>query len=344
MQPIRILLLSDGRPGHYHLADGVIAAMARLRPVDVRRLDVRRRRWLPGRSVTAILKASRSPALSLRIGYGLDPAALAEKADVVISAGGETLIANVAAARLMGARNIFCGSLRRISPDDVSLVISSYARHAALPRHVVALKPSSFDPDLIERERPALQPGEVPKLAGVLIGGDSGLFHYEADDWRRLIGFLEAVTNRYGTRWIVSTSPRSPPSLGDAFAALVARPLNGIETFIDYRTAGPGTLKRVFSAVDSIVCTEDSSSMISEAVCARLPVVGVSPRKAGFTEDEREYRDFMRGRNWCRFMPLAAITPEDFLTTLGEITPLHENHLDVLAQTLAERLPDLFVG
>ena len=47
-EPLRILLLSDGRPGHYHLAEGVCAALRRSRPVDVTTVRVnRRRRMLP---------------------------------------------------------------------------------------------------------------------------------------------------------------------------------------------------------------------------------------------------------------------------------------------------------
>ena len=101
-------------------------------------------------------------------------------------------------------------------------------------------------------------------------------------------------------------------------------------------------MPRLFGAVDAILCTEDSSTMISEAVCARLPVVGVAPRDHGFKDDEREYRDFMRNQGWCRFSSLDTLEPSSFVAALGEIRPLTENHLDRLAEQLSERLPDLF--
>ena len=37
-------------------------------------------------------------------------------------------------------------------------------------------------------------------------------------------------------------------------------------------------------AVDAVLVTEDSSTMLSEAVCARLPVVGVSPADHDFKD------------------------------------------------------------
>jgi uncharacterized protein len=35
MTKMKALLLSDGKPGHYHLAEGVLAAVQRVRPVEI---------------------------------------------------------------------------------------------------------------------------------------------------------------------------------------------------------------------------------------------------------------------------------------------------------------------
>ena len=53
LHPLKALLLSDGRPGHYHLAEGVLAAVARLRPVETVRLEIRSH-WQPGRLYDAV--------------------------------------------------------------------------------------------------------------------------------------------------------------------------------------------------------------------------------------------------------------------------------------------------
>ena len=342
MRALSILLLSDGRPGHYHLADGVAAAIGRRRPVEIVRLAVTRRRVVPGRVLGALVDRGAPARLILRMGYGLDPGSLPKSADLVLSAGGETLAANAAAARLLGARNIFCGTLRRMRPEAFSLIVSSYARHASLPQHLVALKPNGIDPDGLGRRPAGLVPGKPPKVAGLLVGGDSGLFHYTDAEWNRLVAFVEASHREQGIRWVVSTSRRSPHAMGDAIQALALRPDGPIVEFIDFRLAGPSTLPRLFGAVDAVLCTEDSSTMLSEAVCARLPVVGVAPKDHGFKEDEREYRAFMRDQGWCRFLSLDALDPASFVSALGEVAPLKENHLDRLAQQLAERLPELF--
>src|SRR5918997_1180402 len=78
-------------PSQYHLAEGVIAAARRLRPVEVVRREVRRGAW-PGTVLAAYVNAGLSPQWLLRGVYGLDARALPEAA-LIVSAGGETLAA-----------------------------------------------------------------------------------------------------------------------------------------------------------------------------------------------------------------------------------------------------------
>jgi mitochondrial fission protein ELM1 len=188
----------------------------------------------------------------------------------------------------------------------------------------------------------ARMPGAPPRVAGLLVGGPSGLFRWRDDEWQRLAAFPDESHRAHGIRWIVSTSRRTPDAVADLFADIARRPDGPIAEFIDFRVAGPGTLPRLFAGVDAVLATEDSSTMLSEAVCARLPVVGVSPIEHDFKEEEREYRALLTTEGWCRSVSLSGLSPASFLAALSEVRPLAENHLDRLAAALAERLPELF--
>ena len=86
--PLKVIFLADTRPGHYHLAEGVIAALARLRPVEVTRILVHRRWIVPTRWLRRRINAkSFYPPRMLRMAYRIDAEAL-PKADLVVSAGG----------------------------------------------------------------------------------------------------------------------------------------------------------------------------------------------------------------------------------------------------------------
>ncbi len=345
MNPLRILHLSDDRPGHYHLAEGVVAAIERLRPVDMQTVIIRRRRIVPGRTLRALTTAEWcTPGQLLKLGYGLDPAAL-KPADLVISSGGETLPANIAAKRLLRSENIFIGSRRGVAVENFSLIVSSYARHEGQQRHLVTLKPSSLDPDTLGQvgENPRYGPDNPPRIAGLLVGGDSGLFKYADEEWTAVFAFARAVSRTWGTRWLVSTSRRTSPQIAQA-AFDLAKDKDTVADFIDYKLAGPGTLSKIFAKADVILCSEDSSTMISESVWARLPVVGVSPETHAFKEEEAEYRQLMLGNNWCRFLSIAELNVEAFGEALTQIKPLQENPLQTLAGKLKVQLPSLFAG
>ena len=75
-----------------------------------------------------------------------------------------------------------------------------------------------------------------------------------------------------------------------------------VDLFVDFRTAGPGTLLPIFERAEIMVCTSDSSSMLSEAIAVHLPVVGILPAAHGFKPQEGEYREMMREKNWARFI------------------------------------------
>jgi mitochondrial fission protein ELM1 len=342
--PLKVIFLADTRPGHYHLAQGVIAALARLRPVEVTRVEVKRKWIVPTRWLRRRIAANTFfPPRMLRMAYRIDAYAL-PKADLVVSAGGETQMPNICVARFLDIPSVFCGSLLRgLGPENFNLIVSSYDRDAGSDRHMVVLKPSSVDPDALGRPAsvPRYGPKRHPKLAGLLIGGNAGPFRYRRREWERLLAFTAEIAKAWGTRWLVSTSRRTLDYVADRIAEL-AKDESVVARFIDYRTQGPGTLPDIFARAEIIVCTEDSSTMISEAVSARLPVVGVAPAAHRFTDEEQDYRSFLIQNGWCRVLPIAELTPASFARALSEIDPIKENPLDALAAKLKERLPELF--
>jgi uncharacterized protein len=341
MRPLKALLLSDGRPGHFRLAEGIVAAIARRRPVDVQRLEVRRGRW-PGAVLGVASNAAFGDRAILQRVYGLAP--LDHGAvNLVVSAGAETLAANVAFARLTGAQNIFYGSLRLFRPEGFSLVLTSYARAAARPHHAMALKPSSI---AWRVERPqAVGPTRPPTQAALLLGGDAGTTTFAEPDWQRLFTFISATHAAHGTRWIVANSRRTPGAVSDRLAAAAAQSAAqtyaAIHAFVDVRDPTASTLARVFAEAEAVVCTDDSSSMVSEAISAGLPTIGVRPVAHTLPLDEAGYRSYLIECGWHHVLDIAALTPDGWLLALGQLTPLRQDPLDQLADLISTRVPDL---
>ena len=347
MKPLRVFLLSDDYPGHFNFAHGVLAAMERLRPLTL--VEERSVRGLISWRMRAVRPfVGGGPAalrLALRLGYGIDARNI-PPVDLVISGGGDTIAGNVALARLLGVPNVFCGSLRGgLKLDQFSLVVTSYEEKVDHPRHIGTLKPSIFGPETFRRpSRPVRYgPKHPPKRAGLLIGGDSGKFRYRRDEWPALLAFVRELGAAWNMRWLISTSRRTPDFVADRLADL-AKDASLVERFIDFRTAGPGTLRPIFQDAEIMVCTSDSSSMLSEAIAVHLPVIGLLPASHGFKPQEAEYRRMMEEKGWARFLPLAGLSVERFGAALSDVQPPTENHLELLARRIREKLPAIFAG
>ena len=341
-RPLRVLVLSDGRPGHYHQSEGVVAALGRVAELDLTTVAITPRlkfaaiqRWL---AVSGVVSAKRY----LSVVYGLNADSLPE-ADLVVSAGGKTIGANIALARHLKCSNVFSGTLRGVAPENFSLIVVPYTSAESEPRHLVVLKPSQIDAKRLNRPDriPQFGADNPPKVGGVLIGGDSGKFHYRIDEWRALSSRLADISKELGTRWWISTSPRTGDAVSDFFAEFSSQG-GVVDRFIDFRNSGPGSLEELFSNIEIIVASQDSSSMISEAVTARFPVIAVAPETHSFKADEAEYRKLLEKRNWCRYCGIGDLTSDLFVDLLRDIRPMEQDYLTLLGNRLNERLPELF--
>jgi uncharacterized protein len=331
------LLLSDGRPGHFNLAEGILAAAGRLRPIAITRIDVRRGRW-PGAIVAAWSNSGLAPARLLQTVYGLDAAAL-PPASLVVSAGAVTLGANIACARLHGASNIFYGSLRRFRPESLDLTLTSYPTLVGRPRHAFALKPSpAASAAWTARQRGRQAP---PQQIALLIGGPSGESTYTDTDWDRLFSLI-ATTAGEGIRWLVSNSRRTPEPISDRLRDLARNTGSPIAQFIDVRQPDAMPLAAILAAADAVLVTDESSSMVSDAIAAGLPVLGIAPQQHALTANERDYRAHLSREGWYRALPLATLTSQAVLAALTQLTPLTADPAAALSALLAERLPQLF--
>ncbi len=336
--PQSIILLCDDKPGHFHSAEGVAAAVQLIAPFGIHRVEVRRPAYAPPDLLSWLTNRHTPPGVILKAIYGLEAAKL-PAASLVVSAGGDTLAANIALARLQGIPNIFYGSIRRYRIEDFTLVLNSQPERTAHPREVQFMKPSARDPFSIPPARGA--DGDQPLRLALLVGGNSGTVTFQDADWDRLVAFLRACKERHGFKFVVSNSRRTPPSFSDRLASVATETDSPIARFIDVRHVGAGTLLELFSDCDAVIATTDSSSMISEAIWMRRPVIAVAPERSRHLDREARYRAYLEARGWCREIPLTSLDARHVRNLLASLTPQDENPQAELAGLLKRHLPQL---
>lgn len=326
---MKVLLLRDKKPGHFHQVEGLALVIARMTNTEVARLDVRPRALAQGelrKRYSAFFAAN--PQRWLRLLYRIDPSGL-ERPDAIIGSGRPTISAGIMLSRLFGAPFIYSGHIDGYDTSDVALQLVNTPRNAHEPRSALTPIPGMIDPD---RLRPRRMLGTAADLAGarasLLIGGDAHTHRYMETDWSALVDFVRESADVLGLRWQVSTSRRSPKTLGPEFERLLQA--GTIEAFIDYRAAGAGSADALYGA-DVVVVTEDSASMVSEGIAAQRPVIVLRPQRA----EKSEVITTLAARGELAVLPMATVTPALFSSALFRVRVGDDDPRDILARALA---------
>lgn len=322
-----MLLISDGRPGHYRQSEGVVAAVARRRAVSVQRLDLETRGIIP-KGLIPKLGRLLPPALFLRLVHGLAPARVAPS-DLIVSSGGSTLGANVALARLTRTPNVFSGSTRGFPLDAFYLVLTPYPSVARPPVVVAGAKPTPFDPDRVPAPRALHAPDDLRNARiSLLVGGPTSVADFQDGDWDRLARLVGELAATWQCRVTIVTSPRTPDAAYARLTPLVGAP-GGSVALIDYRTAGPGSIERAFDC-DAVLITSDSMSMMTEASLSRRPAIALAPAVTRAHRDDEAVAGLVEAR-WLAVVPMASADAVGIAAAAAALAPMTENHLDRLA-------------
>lgn len=283
---LKLLIISDGKPGHYKKSAAVAGAIAGREEADIGWLNVRLR--LPG--LHDVLRRSfrrhrRMRGLAwLRMTHRFPQEPLPEaRPDLIISSGGKTAFANAWLAQHYGCPNLFIGHTRGIHDEWFSRIMVFGNAATGDPRLIPALIPTEINHEVLDQAARDYLATRDARFAGerhwtMLIGGNSGGYRYTDADWRQLASAMETLAERHGIRWLVTTSRRTPKRAEPVLAADSVR--RHADEFQIFRT----DRRRIFNALlacgDVVFCTEDSGTMLTEATAAGKPVISIRPRQA----------------------------------------------------------------
>ena len=275
---------SDGKAGHENQTRGLIAALVRRVPLDVR--------WIK-------LPAYATTLASLMTRRFL-PGADLPPPDLLIGAGHRTHLPLLAARRARGGRAIV---LMKPSLPRVWFDLSVIPEHDNVTGAKVFTTRGALNP---------VQPGAKRARAGlILIGGPSR--HH---GWREkeLLAQIEEIVRREAKiAWTLTTSRRTPPTTTARLAALRAKNLK----VVPVQQTGPGWLPEQLARAAFAWVTEDSVSMVYEALTAGCAVglLAVPARLRGKKKIQRGVEALTRDKlvtlfaAWQRGAQLAPPSP-----------------------------------
>ena len=247
--PRVIRVLSDGRPGHENQSVGLALALARRTGAthEIVRLD-------PKSPILTRLRAATAGA----------------PAQLVIAAGHRTHLPLWWAARRAGARSVVI-----MRPSLPSALFDL----ALIPRHDLAAGTEDTPRRILTRGALNRVPETLPAKSAsglVLLGGPSKHHGWDAAALAPLVA--RVIAARPDLAWTVADSRRTP----EDFLAGLALPANARR--VPWRETTPGWLADELARAAVVWATEDSVSMVHEAVTARaatgvlpVPILGAKP-------------------------------------------------------------------
>lgn len=288
---MKLLILSDGKPGHLNQSLGIAERMAEMTEVEYALVEIRHKSKLRDdllRVLMRLLGWAPIPRLLARLllSWSLTPESAAEipvneRFDVILSTGSSVAPVNLLLKGLIGGRSIV--SLRP-SPTGIAwfdLVIlprhlwprlrrRNVFRAVGVPNRVTPVSIRKLR-EKIEREM-KIRPR--PRI-GVLMGGEDRYYTIRIGTARKLIDTLRTICRDLDGELYLTTSRRTPNE--------VERMLDeGLSTEPTCRMLvlagrGKGDVKdavpMILAMCDLVIVTEDSLSMVSEAASSGKKVI-----------------------------------------------------------------------
>ena len=285
--PRKILVVSDGLPGHYKKTNAVAQMVQKRFAADVQWLNVKLRFGGYRTLMRFMLNHThRVPdAQWLNLFYDI-PDGIPAAPDMIISSGGKT---SFMSAWLGGALRLPV-RVHRPGPRHREAVFHADRRvKLRLPGGRQAHPQRAGDRDRSRRRRggrravPANRPACQPARRWTLvIGGDGGGYEYTEADWRQLRDTACRLAAQHGIRWLITTSRRTPPVAEDLFLSPEMRAC--ADDVLIYNRDPRVVYNAFLGLAEVVVCLEDSGKMLTESVASGKPVLSVRPPIANTNE------------------------------------------------------------
>ena len=329
----RVLILSDGRPGHFNQSLAVADAIRELEKVEVTYIDIKMKKL--GKYLLRILLNSKLIRDFLIGKFSLETVKLfyegyefIERPDVIISAGKETSILNALLSLMHGSKNIFIGNPKKLDNHLFTMILT--VLDLGFDNQIVLdVAPTrSYNGDLTAFTK-TYNLNTNDKYATLLIGGDGSGYHYSEEDIKELIAFVNATSDEI--QWLVTTSRRTPIWYEEKMEKEMKS-----ACFIAFNK-NPQKVVAGFLELSSIVfVTEESASMVSEGVASRKPVVTLAPKN--YTLDKNYQKILEKFQTEKRIIKKSISLLDKNILLSGQFIPLKKTSVDEIVQKLLKMI------
>ncbi|MFO7936468.1 MAG: ELM1/GtrOC1 family putative glycosyltransferase [Kiritimatiellia bacterium] len=251
--------------------------------------------------------------------------------DLLICSGGKSVFAAKALSVKHDTPLVFIGERKHFPAEWFHTVVSPVPEENAEKIIDVEMIPTAVSPALIAEH------GMPEKgLWCMIVGGASRSHHFRKSDWKALARGMNVLAEREKIRWLLTTSRRT----GTEAEMTLKETLNEeiLEDAI-WWSEKPRRELYDFMARSELLCvTQDSVTMVTEAVSSGRPVVSIYPDEVIFASDSFLPAYFDRLEKNRRMMRMSAAGLKDAEIDVLGFNLLAEEILHSVARELIKRL------
>lgn len=339
MTKLKVLILSDGVPGHVSQARGLVDWLsARYELVCVEQTVALRARSLARILLPYVLRINRAgPQIGTAFYHSGMLGSETMRPDLIVSAGGNTSFLNIALARKWSIPNIFMGSGRRLHSSE-------FAAHLTLeptgqPHNIVMdLVPTAANQSEQAASggalRDSLKLNNKQPLYCLVVGGDGAGYSFDETTWNQIGDLVEGLSKRDGCRWLMTTSRRT----GCAGEQILkkALPATLLADSVWWSESPRKVMNSYLGASDAVFVTADSMTMISEAIASRKPTTVLTSADGKPLERHHKALERFESAGYCKLWTLGTAMP-----SLPANTNIDNHARNLLLSRLEQQIPSL---
>ncbi len=312
----RVWIISEGSPGHVSQSEGLVRALTRVRETEITVIETRPRLNGVARQLVRLWMGATGrplPHAFLSGMLGCQPPA-GERPDLIVASGGRAVFAARTLAARTGAPLVFIGERKPYPSAWFHTVLTSSPFETGENDVPLERIPTRISREDVLQAAAAWNAKPAGPLWTMIVGGASVSHRYNDADWTALAAAMNSLAVKHGIRWLVSTSRRT----GAQAEVMLRETLDPavVADAIWWSSKPEKRLLALLGAAERVFVTQDSITMITEAIASGAPVDVVRPADVVFPANSfmPSYLDRLETSGWVRRLQVSSLAAADFPT------------------------------
>ena len=271
-----VWIISEGSPGHLSQSEGLVAALSQ--QIDLELHMVRTSQRFGGfirHLVRCWMGHGGNPLSVSFLKHWLRCEPPGKPPDLIITSGGKAVFAARSLAVKHGAPLVFLGERKPYPAHWFHTVFTPSPFETDATDVPLEMIPNSITPENVTAAADAWKERPNGCLWAMILGGASASHHYTDEDWQLLAGEMNSLAITHGIRWLVSSSRRTGARAEEILRRILVP--EHVASAVWWAEKPEKRMAAFLGSAAWIFVTQDSVTMVTEAVASGRPVVVTMP-------------------------------------------------------------------